>query len=823
MKRFKILLLAIFTLLTATTAYSAGIVTYPKFSVTGDNGQLLTWGCLYSYDCGTTDKAATCANNTCSSFNTNPITLDSRGEADVYSGQCYKFVLYEADNDGVCDSTPSTTLIWSKDNIPDATILDEDDMVSNSNTQAVTQQSLVEYVDDTSVSYVALATSSGATLIGSTAGTLQSVLTDYEDRITLNKADIAGNAVSIAANTAGIGINDGVIGNHSITLDEHADQIEALQVGQGASQIGYATQAGLYADLAHIAGTVGYVGNDPTPAKNGNYIKLGASGSGSWDQSSFDRVAVVEQDVTDLTAVVALKAESAEVDLKVPTTVNLYDTSLDEGGFVATNGTLGGTIATYARSGFQAVLPNTEYTLAGYTGEVPTIGRTIVEFTAGEVFISNITPVAEHVGDSFTFTTDPTAAFIMFNLRYQDADVTVQPDEVMLLLGGVTPNHFIRHESAEAYPLVTQTDVNFADIVAELAALKAMVIPTVWNSTENHKAAWFRDYTANRVLVLGDSFVRGNGATDPETGGWPYLLDTQLKSALGDGGGGYYGGILPAVPNTDSANLRKIVFAGTWSAITSLGPFRYMAWATVAGSTATVDVEGDTVDILFSDNQVSGEFSVTIDGGAPETFALPELAGGPFAAKVATVSTGDTGSHTIVVTTIDGRMNLVGIVGYNSTILGSAAVHRMGRDGLKSDGFGANADWDLEFISMIDPQITVIALGINDWLSQTVLATYRANIEYLIEKGKLSGRVLLVNNVEFSDTVHPNTMPDYNAELLSLAQEHDCFLLDMHTRWGGSTDAAFALGFQPADTGGHPTDAGHEDFRDAVYDAITSE
>lgn len=117
MKLLRIVTLALLAILSAGQSYSAGIIVYPKFIVTGDNGQLLTGGCLYSYDCGTTDKVATCADNTCGSFNTNPITLDSRGEADVYSEQCYKLVLYEADTDGVCDSTPSTPLIWTKDNI----------------------------------------------------------------------------------------------------------------------------------------------------------------------------------------------------------------------------------------------------------------------------------------------------------------------------------------------------------------------------------------------------------------------------------------------------------------------------------------------------------------------------------------------------------------------------------------------------------------------------------------------------------------------------------------------------------------------------------
>lgn len=58
--------------------------------------------------------------------------------------------------------------------------------------------------------------------------------------------------------------------------------------------VGKATKALLDADLAYAADRIGLVTNDPTPANNGYYRKTGASGSGSWVASSYDRVAAVE-------------------------------------------------------------------------------------------------------------------------------------------------------------------------------------------------------------------------------------------------------------------------------------------------------------------------------------------------------------------------------------------------------------------------------------------------------------------------------------------------------------------------------------------------
>jgi lysophospholipase L1-like esterase len=72
------------------------------------------------------------------------------------------------------------------------------------------------------------------------------------------------------------------------------NQAEAVAVGASSAIVGKATRAELNAALAYAAGTIGYVTNDPTPANNGYYLKSGASGSGSWAQSSYDRVSLVE-------------------------------------------------------------------------------------------------------------------------------------------------------------------------------------------------------------------------------------------------------------------------------------------------------------------------------------------------------------------------------------------------------------------------------------------------------------------------------------------------------------------------------------------------
>jgi hypothetical protein len=71
-------------------------------------GEPLVAGKLYTYVAGTTTLQATYTDSSGAQANTNPVILDSRGEANVWlGGAVYKFVLKDADD----------ALIWSVDNI----------------------------------------------------------------------------------------------------------------------------------------------------------------------------------------------------------------------------------------------------------------------------------------------------------------------------------------------------------------------------------------------------------------------------------------------------------------------------------------------------------------------------------------------------------------------------------------------------------------------------------------------------------------------------------------------------------------------------------
>jgi hypothetical protein len=63
-------------------------------------------------------------------------------------------------------------------------------------------------------------------------------------------------------------------------------EIASLQAAQTSGTIGFTTVALMNADLNHNANTLAIVTNDATQANNVTWIKLGASGTGSWQKSN---------------------------------------------------------------------------------------------------------------------------------------------------------------------------------------------------------------------------------------------------------------------------------------------------------------------------------------------------------------------------------------------------------------------------------------------------------------------------------------------------------------------------------------------------------
>ena len=91
-------------------ASTASLAPQVKFTALDSNGDPYSGAKLYTYETGTTTPKTTWTDSTKGTPNTNPIVLDSRGQADVWldsSGGAYRLKLDDADE----------VTLWTKDGI----------------------------------------------------------------------------------------------------------------------------------------------------------------------------------------------------------------------------------------------------------------------------------------------------------------------------------------------------------------------------------------------------------------------------------------------------------------------------------------------------------------------------------------------------------------------------------------------------------------------------------------------------------------------------------------------------------------------------------
>jgi len=93
----KYLLAIILLVIWPFTVWGAGaFISAPKFAVEDANGDPLSGGLVYTYECGTMTPKTTYSDRALGSANANPVVLDSRGEAGIYQSGCLKIILKDS-------------------------------------------------------------------------------------------------------------------------------------------------------------------------------------------------------------------------------------------------------------------------------------------------------------------------------------------------------------------------------------------------------------------------------------------------------------------------------------------------------------------------------------------------------------------------------------------------------------------------------------------------------------------------------------------------------------------------------------------------------
>ena len=299
-----------------------------------------------------------------------------------------------------------------------------------------------------------------------------------------------------------------------------------------------------------------------------------------------------------------------------------------------------------------------------------------------------------------------------------------------------------------------------------------------------------------RIAFLGDSLTAGLGSTrgvdDPVTmlrlelarQGYPVGELVVFSSLLDDprvqyDGGGYH------IPYADIS----------------------AAWPGSVTGTGTV------LEIVT--NTQSPPFDVSVDGG-PATTVTP--AGGDQAVQVHTLEGLSAGEHTATITAsadwvkvyAAGFRQPSGVVVQNVGISGISSAELFAFQGWQGAGGQLSQPWTLFHPGNVAHDLVVLELGVNDQAEGVSVATYRANMQRLVEWARTRGPdVALVASNAFAGA-QSSTWHQYVAALYDVADSHDVPLLDLSDRFG-PWDAYNADGatHDLADDGVHLTPAGN--------------
>jgi len=334
-----------------------------------------------------------------------------------------------------------------------------------------------------------------------------------------------------------------------------------------------------------------------------------------------------------------------------------------------------------------------------------------------------------------------------------------------------------------------------------------------------------------KILCYGDSTTAGAYASGSNWAGGRALSSPNiLASSLSPRWSAYIGNTLgdPSQQTSgvffQSYDPRWVLQSG-WgtSAVISIGSGSLNCSTAAKTASFTPAQAFDTVDIYYIQNAGYGSLNVNVDGGA--TIGAAIAFNGTLSLKKAT-RTCALGVHTLNLVTVDANQVIViGVSTYNSNAKG-IEVFNAGTGGMTSALGAANTNiWDACYVTgnngplgLIQPDLTVINLGINDWGTAVTPATYRTNMSVIIAAAKLYGDVILqCPTPTSSSSTSLATQLGISTVCRQLAAENGVPLVDTNAIFGSYAIAQGQLGYYlPANDLIHPGATGYAAVGNAV-------
>lgn len=320
---------------------------------------------------------------------------------------------------------------------------------------------------------------------------------------------------------------------------------------------------------------------------------------------------------------------------------------------------------------------------------------------------------------------------------------------------------------------------------------------TAWNAQETGTSQ-------AHIVCFGDSVTQGYYATAPYyQNGWAGQIAGRLATRTGQAVGTGVLRVEEEFVLTDD----RTSSAGTWTTSSAGGFFSQIRIADASGDTYTLGpITCTAFKIMYITTPGGGSFTATIDGGSPQTISCNASNN----VEIIEIDAGVSGSHTLVIAGSTGNSYLVSVEAIHNELRG-VKLSRIALSGSECSQLtvDANAFSSRQCYLKLDPDLAIIAFGLNEALNGTTTATFEANLNILVDDMKALGASVLIVAAPPPNTawIAEATWTNFRTSMETVATAKGVGFFDMIDYW-----ISYAANTPYYNDNVHPNNTGHWDM-----------
>lgn len=229
----------------------------------------------------------------------------------------------------------------------------------------------------------------------------------------------------------------------------------------------------------------------------------------------------------------------------------------------------------------------------------------------------------------------------------------------------------------------------------------------------------------------------------------------------------------------------------------------------------------DTFRVWYSRPASGATLTFLVDGVSAGSLNIS--GGTDLAATFLDFPCGSVGSHTLTINCTDATGSVFGVVnavfGFNSTAKQISVINSGWPAAQTTSWIEAVNPWSpLNALNQFSPNLTIVCLGINDWLAGLAVATFQSQLNTIVAKAKLAGDVIVMTPAPSKENIRTySSQVLYVDAMRTVATNNNASFLDIFNLFG-TWDLANQNGWMGNDQ--HPNSAGYGIIAQQVYNRI---